>query len=116
MTHQPVWSSIMIELPLVVTARLHVTRLRRDEGMPRHPNNGLPPPRVDTRTEARLTVTLGDAPAVRADGNGNQAPPDRRRPEPLSESLGTTTAGVKAKPSGRPAAGLDPGSARQPTG
>lgn len=34
-------------------------------------------------------------------------------PEPLSPARRSTTAGVKAKPSGRPAAGLDPGSTRR---
>jgi hypothetical protein len=58
MTHPSVWSSTMSELPLVVTARLHVTRPRRDEGMPRHPNNGLVTTSTETRTEARFTVTL----------------------------------------------------------
>ena len=36
-------------------------------------------------------------------------------PNPLSRTPATTTAGVKAKPSGRPAAGLDPGSPRPKT-
>ena len=58
MTHQPVWSAHMIELVVVVTARLHAhPQPGRDEGMPRHPTHGLPD-LAETRTEARLTVPL----------------------------------------------------------
>ena len=56
MTHQPVWSSQLIELAAVVTARLHDhPHPGRDEGMPRHPTSGCPPSQ-SSRTEARLTV------------------------------------------------------------
>jgi DNA replication protein DnaC len=44
---------------------------------------------------------------------GQQGPAQAAGPTPVSRAAGTTTAGVKAKPSGRPAAGLDPGSTRQ---
>ena len=58
MTHPRVWSAQLIELAAVVTARLHAhPQLRRDEGMPRHPTRGLPA-LAESRTEARLTVTL----------------------------------------------------------
>jgi DNA replication protein DnaC len=43
---------------------------------------------------------------------GQRGPAQGAGPEPLSPAPGSTTAGVKAKPSGRPAAGLDPGSTR----
>jgi hypothetical protein len=72
--HHEVWSSQMSELPLVVTARLHVTRLRRDEGMPRHPTAGCTTS-TDTRTEASFTVTLRNGkgqPGLRARGGGGQ--------------------------------------------
>jgi hypothetical protein len=43
MTHQPVWSAHLIELVVVVTARLHD---HPDAGVtkvcPRHPTHGLP--------------------------------------------------------------------------
>ena len=59
MTHQLVRPRYMSELPMVVTVRLHVTRhRRRDEGMPRHPTQRAATTSTDTRTEARLTVTL----------------------------------------------------------
>src|SRR5262245_46597351 len=58
MTHPSGVVEHLSELPLVVTARLHVTHPRRDEGMPRHPNNGLATTSTVTRAEARFTVTL----------------------------------------------------------
>jgi DNA replication protein DnaC len=42
------------------------------------------------------------------------SPPQGGGPNPLSAPHQHTNAGVKAKPSGRPAAGLDPGSTRTP--
>jgi hypothetical protein len=43
MTHHTVWSAHMIELAVVVTARLHDhPQPGRDEGMHRHPTSGLP--------------------------------------------------------------------------
>ena len=48
-------------------------------------------------------------------GRTSQEGPARRAgPQPVSTATGTATADVKAKPSGRPPAGLDPASARQP--
>jgi hypothetical protein len=53
MTHQLVWSTQMIELTAVVTARLHDhPRLGRDEGMPSAP---------DTRA-ARPSLARGPKP------------------------------------------------------
>jgi DNA replication protein DnaC len=43
---------------------------------------------------------------------GQEGPARGAGPEPLSDTPDSTTAGVKAKPSGRPPAGLDPGSTR----
>jgi DNA replication protein DnaC len=40
---------------------------------------------------------------------GQEGPAHRAGPEPLSRARGSTTAGIKANPSGRPPAGLDPG-------
>ena len=75
MTHPHVWSASMIELVVVVTARLHDhPRLGRDEGMPRHPTSGLPA-LARTRTEARLTVPTPTPTKLDADGEGNQARP-----------------------------------------
>jgi DNA replication protein DnaC len=44
-----------------------------------------------------------------------EGPAQRAGPEPSSRAPGSTTAGVKAKPSGRPTAGPDPGSTRRTT-
>ena len=58
MTHRPVWSAHLIGRVVVVTERLHAhPQMGRDEGMPRHPTHGLPA-LAESRTEARLTVTL----------------------------------------------------------
>jgi DNA replication protein DnaC len=46
---------------------------------------------------------------------GQQGPAQGPGPQPSSRAPGPTTAGVKAKPSGRPPAGLDPGSPRRKT-
>jgi DNA replication protein DnaC len=44
---------------------------------------------------------------------GQEGPARGAGPKPLSRAREIATAGVKAKPSGRPAAGLDPGSSRR---
>jgi DNA replication protein DnaC len=44
---------------------------------------------------------------------GQPSPPQSGGPNPLSDPRQPTNASVKAKPSGRPAAGLDPGSTRR---
>jgi DNA replication protein DnaC len=46
---------------------------------------------------------------------GQTGPAQSAEPEPSSRARDSTTAGVKAKPSGRPAASLDPGSPRRKT-
>ena len=58
MTHQSVWSRQMIELPMVVTVRLHVTRRRGVTKVCPGTRTAGCHHLVDTRTEARLTVTL----------------------------------------------------------
>ena len=68
----------MSELPLVVTARLHVTRHGGvTKVCPRHPTRRAATTSTQTRTEARFTVTLPDA-QLWVDGKGKQAPPNGR--------------------------------------
>ena len=74
------------ELPLVVTARLHVTRHDGVTKVCPAPEHGLPPPRTDTRTEARFTVTPHpvDAPRAGLDQPGSRQPRQRTRRRPAS--------------------------------
>jgi hypothetical protein len=111
---QPVRSSHMSELPMVVTARLHVTRGcgvtkvcpgTRTAGC-RH--------LVATRTEARFTVTFPDALQLCVEEKANQAPPDRRGYSDYP-TAGHRHRQRQGQARGRPAAGLDPGSTRPTT-
>jgi hypothetical protein len=79
MIHQQVWSTYLIELVVVVTARLHdhpalsgVTKVCPGT---RHPGC---PPLARTRTEAKLTVPTHRPHAVGRTGRGKEAPPSGR--------------------------------------
>jgi hypothetical protein len=116
MTHRLVRPSQMSELPMVVTVRLHVTRrcgvTKVCPGTRQAGCHHL----VDTRTEARFTVALPDAHQLCVDGKGQTGPAEGAGPDQSSTITGHDPAGVKAKPSGRPTAGLDPGSTQPTTG
>ena len=59
MTHQPVWSAHLIELVVVVTARLHAhPRRGRDEGMPPAPDSRAARTSRARGPEAKSTVPL----------------------------------------------------------
>jgi hypothetical protein len=73
MAHRQVWPASMIELVVVVAARLHAhPRMGRDEGMPRHPTFGLP---ALAEIEERSQVHRAHPAELYADGEGEQAPP-----------------------------------------
>jgi hypothetical protein len=108
MTHQPVWSTHMTELAAVVTARLHdhpgwgVTRYATGT---RHPGCR---PLARSSTQAWLTRAHPPPPRTPT-GRAREARPTggTRTMIPIA---GHHHGGVEAEPSGRSAAGLDPGS------
>jgi hypothetical protein len=108
MAHRQVWPASMIELVVVVAARLHAhPRMGRDEGMPRHPTFGLP---ALAEIEERSQVHRAHPAEVCADGEGEQAPP-RGGAETIVPLSGHHHRRRQGCPFGWPAAGLVPHSA-----